>query len=70
VADAFICYHTERSRVTRNTKGILLKKFKENTSLADMPFSGCLSTSQDVLENIMDKISAIFLKNHCAKLKQ
>jgi len=69
VADAFIWYHSERSPVTRNTLGILLRKFEKNITLADMPFSGCLRT-QDVRENIMAKMSVIFPQSHCAKLKQ
>jgi hypothetical protein len=68
VADAFILHRTERNLVTGNTMGILLRKFKENTPLADMPFSGCLSTFQDVRENLVARISVIFLQSHCAIL--
>jgi Ran GTPase-activating protein (RanGAP) involved in mRNA processing and transport len=58
----------KRSPVTGNTLGISLRKFKENTSLADVPFSRCLSTSQDVRENVMAKISVIVLQSHCCIL--
>ena len=70
MADAFNWYHTERRPVTRNTMVIIVRKFKENNSLADMSLAGCLSISQDVRENIMAKISVIFLQSHYAKLKQ
>jgi len=58
----------KRSPVTGNTLGILLSKFKDNTSSADMPFSRCRSTSQDVRENILAKISVIALQSHCGSL--
>jgi hypothetical protein len=63
VADEFIWYHTERRPVTCNTMGILLRKLKENNYVADMPFSGFLSTFKDVRENIMAKTSDLPTKS-------